>query len=96
MKRGKAGTYDVTSVGGEQIRAFIPSPLPPVPPLSLDAHLQPALEAAVLAIGRLDGVATLLADKSLFLYTCPSRPCSRSAGPAASRFPRLRPPWTFL
>jgi Fic family protein len=31
--------------------------------------LQPLLEAAVLALGRLDGVSTLLPDKSLFLYT---------------------------
>lgn len=69
MKRGKTGTYEVTSVGGEQVRAFIPNPLPPVPPLAFDASLQPALEAAVLAVGRLDGVTTLLPDKSLFLYT---------------------------
>src|SRR5687767_2619206 len=32
-------------------------------------RLQPLLEEAVLAIGRLDGVATLLPDKSLFLYS---------------------------
>ena len=51
MKRGKTGIYDVTSVGGEQVRAFIPNALPPVPPLAFDAHLQPALEAAVLRSG---------------------------------------------
>jgi Fic family protein len=43
-------------------------PLPPVPPLALDEVLQPLLEAAVLAVGRLDGVSTLLPDKALFLY----------------------------
>ncbi len=69
MRRGETGTYDVTAVGGEQVRAFIPSPLPPVPALSFEAGLQPAIEAAVLAIGRLDGVTALLPDKSLFLYT---------------------------
>src|SRR5687767_2321486 len=31
-------------------------------------RLQPLLETAVLALGRLDGVSTLLPDKSLFLY----------------------------
>ena len=69
MRRGETGKYDVTAVGGEQVRAFIPDPLPPVPALSFEGRLQLALEAAVLAIGRLDGVTTLLPDKSLFLYT---------------------------
>jgi len=69
VKRGVTGKYDVTAVGGEQVRAFIPDPLPPVPAISFEGGLQPALEAAVLAIGRLDGVAALLPDKSLFLYT---------------------------
>jgi Fic family protein len=35
----------------------------------MDGGLQPLLEAAVLALGRLDGVSTLLPDKALFLYT---------------------------
>jgi len=68
VKRGETGSYEVTTVGGEQVRTFLPMPLPPVPPLALDGVLQPLLEAAVLAVGRLDGVSTLLPDKSLFLY----------------------------
>lgn len=68
MKRGKTGKYHVTSVGGEQVRAFVPAPLPPVPPLAFEGDLQKALEAAVLAVGRLDGVSALLPDKALFLY----------------------------
>ena len=35
----------------------------------LEGPLQQALESAVLALGRLDGVSTLLPDMSLFLYT---------------------------
>lgn len=69
MKRGATGRHETTAVGGETVRAFVPSALPPVPPLVMDAGLQPLLEAAVLAIGRLDGVSTLLPDKALFLYT---------------------------
>jgi Fic family protein len=69
MRRGESGHYEVTSVGGEQVRAFVPWPLPPDPPLSLDGSLQQALEAAVLAVGRLDGISTLLPDRALFLYT---------------------------
>lgn len=68
MKRGETGRYEVASVGGEQVRAFVPPPLPPVPPLTFEGDLQPVLERAVLAIGRLDGVSALLPDKALFLY----------------------------
>jgi Fic family protein len=69
MRRGETGKYDVTAVGGEQVRAFIPDPLPPIPALAFEGRIQPALEAAILAIGRLDGVTALLPDKALFLYT---------------------------
>lgn len=68
MKRGETGRYESTTVGGEKVRAFIPAPLPPVPPADLAAGLQRPLEAAVLALGRLDGVSALLPDKALVLY----------------------------
>ncbi len=68
MKRGETGRYEVTAVGAETVRAFVPNPLPPSPPLALTGGLQPLLEAAAFALGRLDGVSTLLPDKSLFLY----------------------------
>jgi Fic family protein len=35
----------------------------------MERGLQPLLESALLALGRLDGVSTLLPDKALFLYT---------------------------
>jgi Fic family protein len=69
MKRGETGTFAVTTVGGEPVRAFIPLELPPAPPLALTGDLQRSLEAAVLALGRLDAVSSLLPDKSLFLYS---------------------------
>ena len=68
MQRGGSGSYEVTSIDGERVRAFIPAPLPPKPTLVLDGSLQQMLESAVLALGRLDGVATLLPDEALFLY----------------------------
>ncbi len=68
MQRGESGRYDVTIIGGERIHAFIPAPLPPKSSLVLDGSLQQTLESAVLALGRLDGVATLLPDETLFLY----------------------------
>ena len=68
MQRGETGRYEITSVGGEQVRPFVPAPLPPVPPVALEGLLQQALESAVLALGRLDGVSAHLPDKDLFLY----------------------------
>jgi len=69
MKRGETGRYEVSTAGGEAVRAFVPAALPPVPPLVLDGHLQELLEQAVLAVGRLDSLSTLLPDTGLFLYT---------------------------
>ncbi len=66
--RDDQGSYEATTVVGEQVRAFVPAPLPPNPPLAMDGTLQQALEAAVLALGRLDGVARHLPDRALFLY----------------------------
>ncbi len=68
MKRGPTGSYEALSVGGETVRAFLPRPLPPDPPLFLGGGLQPLLERALLAVGRLDSLSTLLPDPSLFLY----------------------------
>ena len=68
MQRGECGSYEVIRAGEERVRAFVPSPLPPKPALVLDGSLQQSLESAILALGRLDGVATLLPDHALFLY----------------------------
>lgn len=69
MQRGEGGRYHVTNIGNEPVHAFIPAPLPPNPPLVLDGPMQRALESAVLALGRLDGISTILPDQALFLYT---------------------------
>ncbi len=69
MQRGATGRFDVATLGGERVRAFVPHPLPPSPPITLDGSLQALLEQAVLALGRLDSVVTLLPDTALFLYT---------------------------
>ncbi|HPR53372.1 MAG TPA: Fic family protein [Deltaproteobacteria bacterium] len=58
----------ISTVGGETCNAFIPDPLPPDPPLVIDDSLQEAMEHALLALGRLDSISTLLPDIDLFLY----------------------------
>lgn len=70
MKRGLTGHYvPLPSAAGEKARAFVPNPLPPDPPLVLDAELQELVEKAMLALGRLDGLTTVLPDPTLFLYS---------------------------
>jgi Fic family protein len=69
MQRGLTGRYEVTTVEGERVRAFVPRPLPPKPPLQFDAPLQVLQEQALLALGRLDALSTLLPDTHLFLYS---------------------------
>lgn len=68
MRRGATGQYHITVVGGETIRAFVPDPLPPQPPLEMNEQRQRLLERATLALGRLDSVTLLLPDPDLFLY----------------------------
>jgi Fic family protein len=69
MKRPDFGRYAMSIAGGEQVRAFVPVPLPPVPPLELIGPVRAALDQALLAVGRLDGAAAALPDAHLLLYT---------------------------
>ncbi len=69
MQRGLTGRYETTSVGPEVVRAFVPIPLPPRPSLELAGPLQQLLESAILGLGRLDAISTLLPDETIFLYS---------------------------
>lgn len=67
MQRGMTGRFEVTAVGGEQVRAFVPVPLPPEPVIEMSYERQRLLENALLACGRLDAITALLPDPDLFL-----------------------------
>jgi len=65
--KSRMGTYVTTTVTGEPVRAFIPPGLPPNPPVELTGLYQ-HLDRANQALGRLDGLTTLLPDTKFFLY----------------------------
>lgn len=62
---GRAGQNIMQSKG---YRAFIPNPLPPVPPLHQDEELLLLLSEANLALGKLSGLASIISDPDLFVY----------------------------
>ena len=68
MQRGLQGHYNVNTESDEKVRSFIPSPLPPYPPISESPELREKFDAALTALGRLDSVSVLLPDTSLFVY----------------------------
>jgi Fic family protein len=68
MKRKLQGHYVTVSTVGEKAQAFVPAPLPPHPPIDWTPELRSKFDRALLSLGRLDSVSTLLPDTSLFLY----------------------------
>jgi Fic family protein len=68
MRRELQGHYVTISTVGEKAQAFVPAPLPPLPPIEWTPELRGKFDQALLALGRLDSVALLLPDTSLFLY----------------------------
>lgn len=60
----RSGQY-VNQDGG--YRAFIPTPLPPNPPIKIEGELQTRLSKADVALGRLDGSIQTLPNPDLFV-----------------------------
>ena len=64
-RRERSGRYLRQPSG---YRAFIPSPLPPDPPIAIDTTLQTLLSTADYALGRLDGAVLTLPNPDLFVF----------------------------
>jgi Fic family protein len=66
--QARAGRYErrVAAPWGAY-RAFVPAPLPPTPPVQVDAALLALLSRADQALGRLDGAAQTLPNPDLFV-----------------------------
>lgn len=65
--RGPTGRYEVTTTGGEAVRAFVPDPLPPAD-LALTTADYVLMETANRALGRLDGLQRVLPEPALLVY----------------------------
>lgn len=64
----QAGTFRITKAHGEEVRAFVPSPLPPADPvLDLDA-VAGLLRTAEDAVARLATAGSMVPDTEWFLY----------------------------
>ncbi len=69
MNRGLTGHHVPISTLGEPCQAFVPAMLPPSPRLVLDENIHDLLQAASLAVGRLDGQIDVLPDRQVFHYS---------------------------
>lgn len=65
-RSARLGRKEIVSTTGEKVEAFIPPPLPPNPTVQMD-RLYRRLEEATLALGRLDGVTSILPNPPLFI-----------------------------
>jgi len=68
MKRDIQGHYVVITTVGETAKAFVPAPLPPRPPIDWTPNLRAKFDQALVELGRLDSVAPILPNTSVFLY----------------------------
>ncbi len=69
MHRSPPGSYVTVSTATEPVRAFVPAPLPPSPPVDWTPALRRRFDDALLALGRLDAITALLPNASLLLYS---------------------------
>ncbi len=68
MYRSRNGVYERSQTEGVDFSAFIPNPLPPIPPLDMDQFHQ-GLEAAHLALGYLDAMIARLPSIEPVLFS---------------------------
>lgn len=69
MQRQLQGRYVRVAAAGETADAFVPSPLPPTPPVEWTPRLRARFDEALLALGRLNAVSELLPNAGLLLYS---------------------------
>lgn len=69
MPKRATGRYERTTVGGEEVAAFVPHALPPAdPPIVVDAALAERLRAAEQALVRLELAGEMVPSLDWFIY----------------------------
>ena len=68
MPTHNTGRYEVSTVAGENVRAFVPFPLPPAEPLKFDANAEQSHLSAVEALTRLDMAGAMVPSLHWFVY----------------------------
>ncbi|RMH35947.1 MAG: Fic family protein, partial [Deltaproteobacteria bacterium] len=69
MSKRETGRYESTSAGGEQVRAFVPHPLPPTgPPILIEGELAERVRAAEQALARLELAGEMVPSLDWFIY----------------------------
>nr|MBP9692735.1 Fic family protein [Alphaproteobacteria bacterium] len=63
----RIGTYVTQQIAHESYKAYIPSKLPPHPPLHLET-LYPSIDRATRALAELSSLTKMIPNKSLFIY----------------------------
>lgn len=63
----RLGTWVTTTTSGETVKAFVPPALPPVPEVDTSS-MAALIEQAHLALGRLDGITSILPSPPLFIF----------------------------
>lgn len=69
MHRPPPGRTVTVRTQGEAFTAFVPAPLPPVPPIEWSAGLRRRFDDALVGLGRLDAVSSMLPNAELLLYS---------------------------
>jgi len=66
--RRETGTYTVSTTSGETVKAFVPRPLPPSPPLDPDGEVAALIHRATLELARLNVASKMVPSPEWFLY----------------------------
>jgi Fic family protein len=69
MSKRETGRYESTSVGGEEVRAFVPHALPPAdPPIAIEGKLVDRVRGAEQALLRLELAGEMVPSLDWFIY----------------------------
>ena len=69
MRRGPTGKYETVKDRGQRFSAFVPTPLPPDPPVVMDGPLLQKFAEAMTAVGGLNTLSINLPNADMLIYS---------------------------